>query len=81
MKRFGQSIWQPDFKVCKSEGGTFNCPKEYTKEFSGLNGLSDTVPLGIFWGLTFGVAIELMTGKSVAKWLKIEELVNRLRGR
>lgn len=28
--------FQPNFTVCKSEGGTANCPAEYVKEFSGL---------------------------------------------
>jgi len=33
---YGQGPFQPDFTVCKKEGGTANCPSEYVKEFGAL---------------------------------------------
>lgn len=39
VSRFGHyGQFKALFPVCKSEGGTANCPSEYVKEFSGLSG-------------------------------------------
>jgi len=34
---YGENPFQPNFVVCKFEGGTANCPKEYVKEFGALD--------------------------------------------
>ena len=56
---YGEDVFAPDFIVCKSEGGTANCPSEYVKEFSGLGdllsnkavlvGVAAAVAGAIFW--------------------------------
>ena len=43
---YGQSPFQPNFTVCKSEGGTANCPSEYVKEFGQYSVEDPRNPLG-----------------------------------
>lgn len=69
--RYGQ--WQPNFKVCKSEGGNFNCPSEYVREFGAWPTPTDNPLLfGVVAGVLGSVALELVTKKSVAKLLRIK---------
>lgn len=37
VKKLGDNPFVPEFKMCKSEGGTANCPSEYVREFSGIS--------------------------------------------
>lgn len=77
---YGQSPFQPNFIVCKSEGGTANCPSEYVKEFSGSRladfipefaGLSDllanrgTLAAGAVFGLGVAIVGEMLFKKPI----------------
>ena len=53
---YGSGPFQPDFTVCKSEGGTANCPAEYVKEFGDLTDTWTYHKLCLFIALILGVS-------------------------
>lgn len=84
---YGQNPFQPNFTVCKFEGGTANCPSEYVKEFSGSR-LSDFIPefqgisdimgdnpiVGVVAGIGVAIALECILRRPLLEMVTLGKM-------